>query len=451
MQKMSFKDVNPSLKDFYNRALDGQRRDDLDYAISTMKAVVQKAPGFIEARKKLREMELEKFDKVGGPGIGVALKNMRFSGKIRKMIPENPTRALTACEDMLALCVNNPTMLKLLAEAGEAAEAPFIVMEALELLIKFNPRAQDQIERLSELYRKEGQLDDTVKLFQALALQFPNDFDIQSKLRDATREAGRAKGKQNDTSERESLTLQLEDSILRDPGQARIMIEKYNAMLKENDSIDIRRKLASAYMVAGDYDMAAQALERVAKTLGSLDPQLDKLIEKAYLAKFDHNIRLLQSNPQAYENSEQQIAEYQTAREAFRLDRAQRRLAAYPRDAQLQLDLGNLHFERGEYDAAMVQFNEASNNSQRRVQARVGIGRIMMTQRNWTEAIRVFSEALGEMIRADRFKLDVMYDLARCYEAVGELPRALETFKEILQNNVKYRDVKQQIERIESA
>ncbi len=448
MQKLTLREVNPNLKEFYSRAIDGSRRDDYDYAISLLKTIVQKAPGFGEARTKLREFELAKLEKDGGPGMNVALRNMLKAGKIRKLVDSDPLQAMAMCEEELGRCLNNPPILKLLVEAAEKAEARFISIEALEFLVRFNSRSQAAIEQLVEFYKEEERLDDIVKLYQSLALERPGELEIQQKLREATQAAGREKGRRSSEAERESVTLQLEEGIIRDATQARIVIDKYNKMLAEADSIDIRRKLASAYMVSGDFDAAAHELETVAKMLGNSDPQLDKLIEKAYLAKFDHAINLLRSNPQAYENSEEQLAGFLRSRDAFRLERAKKRLEAYPKDAQLQVDLGHLYYELQDFPAAIAAFEQAQENHQRRAVARVGIARCKMMQRQYDEAIPFFVNGLSEMIKADRIKLEALYDLAQTYEQAGQLSKAVETFQEIMQNNVKFKDVKQQIARL---
>jgi predicted Zn-dependent protease len=445
MEKRSVKDVNPALKNFYERAVEAAQRGDYQYAITTLLGVVQKAPAFGEAREKLRAFEKDELERKGAGFVG--LRNMFKLGKIRSVIAESPVKAMALCEAELARCLQNVEVLKLLLEAAKKAEADFIAAETLELLVEFTSRS-DFADELAELYRKHNQLEEVVKVYQRLVTQFPNNEEYKTKLQEAGKASGREKSRREDTTEQESLTLQLEGGIIRDAAQAKILIDKFNQQLQENESLDVRRKLANAYMVAGDYDAAAKELEIVQKALGRPDAQLDKLIEKAYLAKLDHNIDLLKKNPQAYENSEAQIAEFTKAREEFRLYRAQKRLRLMPNDVGLLVDLADLHYERGEYETALEKYDTACENIQKRAAGNLGAARCLAAMNKLPDAVQRFEKAFEDMLRMDRARLEAMYECAGCYERLGETEKAIALYADVVKNNVKFRDAKRKLEEL---
>ena len=443
MEIRHLNDVSPALRDFYDRACEAAKRGDILYAVKSLTGVVQKAPAFAEARNKLRELEMQQL-RTAGPKM-VGLRNVFKLGAIRKCIASDPVKAMSMCEAELAFCLQNVEVLKALLEASQKAGADFITVETLDLLLEFAPSIA-YADQLAEIYRKQNRLEDVVKLYQKFVGEHPDNQEYRDRLTQAAKAAGKEKSRRADNAEQESLTLQLEGGIIRDAGQAKILIEKFNRQLAEKDSMDVRRKLANAYMVAGEYDAAAHELELVQKNLGHPDAKLDKLIEKAYIAKLDQTIELLRTNPQAYENSETQLKEFTTAREEFRLYRAQKRLRLMPNDLGLVVDLADLYFERAEYDKAMEQYDSLCSAVQKRWVGNLGAARCLAAMNRLDEAVTRFDAALEEMLRMDRTRLVAMYEMARCCEQLGRRDKAVETYREIVKNNTKFRDVQKRLE-----
>jgi len=61
-------------------------------------------------------------------------------------------------------------------------------------------------------------------------------------------------------------------------------------------------------------------------------------------------------------------------------------------------------------------------------------------------AIEQFQKAIDEMLVMDKDKENALYYLGVAYEHMGENEKALNCFKEIYQQNVNFRDVKEKIE-----
>ena len=61
-------------------------------------------------------------------------------------------------------------------------------------------------------------------------------------------------------------------------------------ILDGGESMDVRRKLASAYIIMGEFDKAIQELNKVIASTSAYDPTLDKRLEEAEIGKIDKEI-----------------------------------------------------------------------------------------------------------------------------------------------------------------
>ena len=456
MEKKTLRDVHVSIRDLYTRAIDGSSHGKFDYAVKLMKEVVKKVPALEEARTKLREFEKEKTKKLGlfaklsaSMGAGAAKK------KIAEALESNPLQALSMCEEELAKNLNNPDVLKLLADAAEKSDAHFIAIEAMNTLLEYSPNNENTLRRLLELYRQEDNIVKVEEILQTLSNRHPDDLALQAEWRTSTlqlkafrSEQERREIKKRVKENKDAVTLQLEDATIHDERQAKALITKYTRELQKGDSLDVRRKLAEAYLVAQNYDAAIRELEYVAEKLGALDPVLDKNIERGYLAKFDAVSADLEKRPEAYENAEAQVAQFKQQREEYRMDRALQRRQTYPNDTMLRFDLGVLYFERGQYREAIAEFAEAERSPQRKGPSLVYIGRCHMALEEYPQAVEAFEQGVQELFRMDKRKLEAMYFLADALEHCNEKERAIGYFSEIQEINPNFQDVGERLIRL---
>ena len=102
MEERTIKDVHPAIREFYNRAVDFERKQNWDFAANTMAEVVIRVPGFLAAREKLREYERNYTRSLKGSAPFMSkLKGFFAIPKIKKLIGTNPLDALTECEKLL--------------------------------------------------------------------------------------------------------------------------------------------------------------------------------------------------------------------------------------------------------------------------------------------------------------------------------------------------------------
>ena len=453
MEKKNLRDVPANIRDMYNRALtSADDPKNVDYAITLLADVVRRVPALAVARQKLRELEMKK-----KPGLFGKMKASQSSKKnlpkIQDEMTRSPLRALIMCEEEFAKNLNNPPVVRLMIAAARALKADFIEIEGLELLTHYQPGDDDMLKRLAELYHEAGENVKRSEILTNLANKYPDDYQLQALAKSAmnvinsrNQDEEARQAREKFAANRENLTVQLSDGTIHDERQARILIERLSVDVERSNSLDVRRKLAEAYLVAKDYDSAIEQLEKVAASLGTADPALDKTIESAYVAKFDSIISELEANPQDYENAEQQVAEFKTRRDNFRFERAESRLKTYPNDAQLQFDYAELCYSHNRLNEAVKYFEESVQTHRLRIPSLVYLGRCAIRYRDYDAAINYLNTAVGELGRMDKRKMEATYYLALALEHAERLSEAIALFEDLIAANPTYRDVAARLE-----
>ena len=308
--------------------------------------------------------------------------------------------------------------------------------------------------QLADAMQRNGQGIEALKIHQELIKKSPAaSLAEQAELRSAMALASIERGKFNDrkstganTADAEEAKIQLLlDGTIHDADQAQVLIDRFVAELKRTDSVDMRRKLADAYMVAGKYEEAYEEYNAVAKKLGVMDPLLDKLIEKAYLAQIQSSIDTLKANPENYDDPEQQIADLQKEYNSYRWRHTLKRAQGFVNDMQLQFDLAVLQFESDMIDEAVETFKRVADNPQKRRDSLVYLGRCALLRNELPQAAGYLEDAIKEMSRMDKYKREALYYLGCAKEASGDKTTAMECFRQIHASMSNYRDVPQRI------
>ncbi len=455
MERKNLNQVSIHVRDSYNRVAKSSASVDVDSAIGLLKDLVKQNPELGPARDRLRELERRKAAMQGAFSRTWAQFCSLFKLPIiRGRMLKNPVGAMGMCEDSLAKALDNPPVLTALADAAEAAEAPFIASEALSIIHEFHPKNEANSRRLAYALQASNQAREGLKILQEVAAKYPGDLGMQAELRSAMALASMERGKweeegssqQKASDTKAAVAQQLIEGTIHDAAQAQVLIDKFTKDLADNDSVDIRRKLADAYLVAEDYESAIREMKLVAKKLGALDPTLDKAIEKAYIAQLNQAIGELQAHPEAYENAEEQIVQLTEERESYRMRHAKQRVKTYPNDALLRFDLGEILFERNDFEGALTEFQQAMRSPQKRTECLLKLGQCFARKGQFDIAVEQFESAMKDMMRGSDQRLETLYFLGNTYEEAGNMEKAMDCYKEIYQGKANYRDVAQRID-----
>lgn len=447
--KKTLKDVSTATKSAYTKAMQVMNQNNLEYAITLFKEIVQFDPGFLDAREKLRKCERDHYEKMSSVAKALATaKALTHVTKGNILKAKKPKEAMNEAEEALALNLFNPAALTLLADAAKKLDAMFIAVEAYEIIVERDDKNESNIVKLGEYYKADGQGIKYLTICQKLADKYPGDLEKLALLREAAALASMEKGKwgQGEQSDfKKNLNQGNKDQgdrIIRAEDDIREMIEKYSKEIEEgNESIDTRRRLAELYLRAEEYEKAIEAYTWIVNKMGTLDPAIDKAIEKANTAISKRKVEkmIAEGRPQ------EEIDAEKKANYDYRMERYNDRIRLYPNDLQIRFEYAELLWEGGAVDNALEQFQIAQRNPQHRLIAIVYLGRCFAAKNQFDMAIEQFNRALEDMPTMNADKMFTLYHLGCTYETMGKKKEALDCFKQIYAVDIKYLDVAERI------
>ena len=461
IEEKTLRQITSDMRNNYQTALSAVEKNNIDYAILLLKSLIVKEPGFMDAREQLRKMERIKTKSAGffAKTMG-GIKAGSLAAKGKAKLGKHPKEAMKLAEDALAISLSNIPALNLLAQAGQALEADFITIEALELAAEYHPKNEGVLNWLADMYAEIGMGSKTLQIRQQIAAMHPNDMNKQQDVRAAAALATIEKGNLDQDDFRQSLKdedqavkSEQDDRIVRDIDDVKNLIDEYEQKIADGeDSMELHRKLAEMYQRGGDHDNALKNYNIVVEKMGTLDPHIDAAIEKSTVANFKTAIQQWEeygaADPANREEADQKIEEITSQMMEYRLERGLARVNLYPNDTELRFALATVYWEMGDIDNALQQFQIAQKNPHRRLSALVYLGRCFHEKGQNDIAAEQFEQAIEGLVAMNKEKMDALYYLAVTYESMGKKDKAAATFKQIYQANVTFRDVAERMENL---
>ena len=455
MERKTFSKAPIYAKNAYNQAAKQEQNGDLEGAITTLVNIVMICPEVPQLFERLREYETVKTRKVNAlVKLLCQLHSLLLAPIVLIRAITDPQGAMAMCEKSLGRCVDQPVLANALAFAAERCDAPWVITTTLNAIRIFHPNNEANLRKLAAAMQHNNQAQDALRIFQMIAKRHPSNMNIQAELREAMAVASIEHGswekdastqeKANDS--KDAVLQQLLQGTIHDADQAQLLIDKFQEMLQENDSIDIRRKLADACMIKGDFETAYDQYKTVAEKLGVEDPVLDKQIENAYISMLRSSIATIEANPDAYENAQGQIADLTAEIEDYRRRHIFQRAEKFPNDKQLQFDLAEYYYEKEDYVKAKEVFEQVADNPLKRRASLVYISRCLLKMGTPAEAIPLLEEAISEMIRMDKYKREALYYLGVASQQIGNIEKAVECFRSVRSSMPNYRDIQERME-----
>ncbi len=453
IEQKTLNSVSRATRSAYQKAIQVLDNNQLEYGITLLKAIVQREPGLIDARKRLRDAERQVAAKMNP--IKLFFAKMRAQKAViqgmAKLATKKPLDALACAEEALSNYLFHVGALNLMTDAAKAENAIFICVEAYELIVENDEKNEANMQKLGEFYKTEGDAMKYLSVCQKLAERQPNNLERQAALREAAARATMEQNRWDNENKNASFTDKLNkdntdqgDRIIRAEEDVREMIDKYQAEVQAgNESIDLRRKLAELLMRAERYEEAIKDYDWIVQKMGTLDPSIDKQIEKANVAIARKQIEEMSRNGA----SEAEIADANKQVYDYRMERYTERIRKYPNDLQIRYEYAELLWEGGDVEGALEQFQIAQRNPQRRLSAIVYLGRCFSTKKQYDMAIEQFQKALADMTSMDSQKMDTLYYLGVVYDAMGRSDDAFQCFKEIYAADVRFKDVAERMKK----
>jgi tetratricopeptide (TPR) repeat protein len=452
MPEKEIKDIPRAVREQYEKGVAATQRNNLDYAIAILTAVLNQEPALYPAREALRDAQLRKAGKRGG-----FFKNMFGTASASPLLAKaqielhtSPRQALNTAEQILSSDPHSVPAHKILADAALASDLPKTAVLSLQIVYKHAPDREVAL-KLGEAFALAGQSERAEKVLGDLARTFPGDPEILRALKDVSAkrtlseggyealEDGSGSYRDILRNKEEAVSLEQEKRAVKTEDVSARLLSEYEArILREPKNLRLLRSAAELHTQRHDFDKALEYYRRIIEAEGIAEPTLERAITETTLRKFEYELASL--DPQAPDHAERS-AQLQLQREQFELERARKMAENYPSDLQLRFDLGVLYFKAGKFTEAIQELQKAQSNPHKRTQALNYLGQCF-AQRGLNDlAARTFQNALKDKQGFDDEKKELLYELGCVLEKLGKAGDAIEQFKLIYEADIGYRDV----------
>ncbi len=479
------KDLSDNARSLWLKARSAIELRNYGYAISLLQVVLKEKPGFLDARKQLRAVEIAATKGKKSFLSGLSTASMKGGGAIKK----DPAAAMELAEKNLE---SDPTSVQannLLKDAAKAAGYPEVAAFALETLVNAHPNDTKLMHELGEHYLSMGSADKAVDVYSKIAAMNPADLVALKRSKDAAATASMKSGGWDEVAasggkldyrdliknKEEAVSLEQKNRVFKDVDMIDAQLaEVYPEWEANQQNVDLSRRLAKLYEdryeIAPEADTMNNALWYYTHTnslLSGSDPAVARKMSDLALKSIDAQTRAhldyiaqteawLQGEGAGHEEAEtyrqgvadskQQLEELKRQRAEMQIGEAKKRVERNPTDLGLRFELGERLLEAGMFNEAIPELQKARQNPNSRLKAMSHLGRCFVLKGMWDMAASQFKAAASEMVAMDQTKKDTLYDLGLTYEKMGKKEDYLACMKEIMESDYGYRDVSQRVE-----
>jgi tetratricopeptide (TPR) repeat protein len=463
MSLKSERDLNQNSRNQYNRAKDAYGSKNYEYAISLIQSVLRDEALFLEGRRFLRAIEIQKYESLNA--FSRQMQSMKVASSVVKLTTaakKHPSEQLAIAEEVLALDPFNSKANTLVADAGKALGFPEFKAFAYETLAKGKPNDKLILNTLAETYMELKDAVKAEKTYERLLELDPRDGDALSGLKNASAAHASKVGNWDTAKDYrdvlkdklESEQLEMQSKVVKSGSaldeQIRLKSEKHQA---EPANPAHPKAIAELYVQKNDYANAITWYQKAFELGGKVDSSLEKTIGDLRLRKVEKEMQELsqalagETDPGQQAAAEAALKEKKKELDDVRLFQAEARVRAYPNDGQFHFELGEALYKLGQYKRALPELQIGMKQPSIRHQAMNMMGLCFLAQGMNDLAVRRFADAAGELPVMDDVKKEIVYNLGLAYEATKQSEKALEEcWKKIYEVDMGYRDVAPRVE-----
>ncbi len=448
-----------AVEDLYAQACDAVERKNLDYAVYLCREVLRQEPQHPEARNLLRAAERRR-QQAGGASIGAMVaKPFRAVLTFVKALFKGPQGTLETYEDYLE---SYPRSFWALMNAGAAAAKAGYSEEAVKVfqdVVKQKPDNQKALRRTADALVRSGRSSEAVNYLSRLSELKPNDLDLVRELRDLQASEHMASHKMEtadsfrDLIRDKEVAEQLEESQRMTAAKSDLVreIENLEPQVEDNPEHVARiLRLAQLYQDVGRLEDAHKLLRQKHELLPG-DYQIRERLGDVQLAMYDKAIaaldRALKENPED-EAKKEKKQELQERRDEFALREFRWRHAQHPTDRAVQLQLGRVCLQAGEYNEAIAAFQAVSQDPRYAEEGRQLLGVCFTQKGQYDLALEQFDKAIKSHPNMDDEGKELRYLRAQTLQKMGRTEEALKGFKQIYSVDINYRDVDRRVDEL---
>lgn len=457
-----------------DKAREAVERRNYDYAIECYFQALRMNPDQAQARRELRMVEM-RLAKERGASLFAKVRVLLILVKARGLyLVRKYEAAMETTEEALKTSPDNTMILMLLGHAAQkaghlhAAQAGFEDVRTAKGGGK--PKVLLEASReLAFISETLGQNDLAKQVWEEVKRLDPADPDADSHVRDlhasdmTTKiEVGVASGKEGAKSRAmlkdsdETERRQREVSEIRTADDVLVAIEDTKQDLKKRpDDGRLHGKLGDLYRRAENYAEAKKAFEE-ARAKDPANPHWTFKLDDLEIWRATRELNELARKQRAGDQSVK--AECEKRRAAlldFRLKSYLEREKQYSTDGRIRYELGQVYFDLAEsrgdlalYDQAILRFQLIYPDPQYRHEAGLRMGQGFARKGQYDLALKRLSETLASLELKDLRWKNLMYAKGETLDLAGRKPEALQTFTQIYEIDVAFRDVSQRVDRL---
>lgn len=447
----------------FDRGRIALERGNYDYAMDIFTQILHINPSHLDSRKALREVQKRKFQDAGMPSSAKYLCWVKGIGSLLKLFIMSLLKryddAIEACEGLLKHYPSSKYVNFKLAKLCTYQGYTDVAIWVFEELRKENPDNVRILRCLGDLYKKKNDAKNAAECYERVIQLDPTDREAQQSLRDIAAIRTMIEGRWTDAGkeggyrkmlrdEQKAQDLEAAQAVLRTSDDVRKNIERVKRDI-ENDPRNKRywAQLGDLYRSIKEFEQAREAYNKARE----IDPNDFSIVEKLgdlRILEYDTELgevrQKLQQSPDD-QTLKVKLGQLSKERLEFAIQEYQKRVKARPTDLPAHFTLGELLFEAGRIREAAQHYQQAVNDPRNRRKACHKLGLCFIQQGLLELAVSQLEKAAQGVSLTTSETKEYVYVLADSYEKLGNVEKALENFKRIVEVDLNYRDVTERI------
>ena len=433
------------------------------YALTCYASAIKLDPGNMDTHNEMFKAAVGHFNAGGAPASRKELKDIDGSG---------PVDRFAAAELAWMRNVNNHGLaLRLLDAAGKANQSEFglwLAPKVLNMIRKSKKQSKSEYIKAKNLFAEVGAWDEAFLAGEAAVKLDPTDATLVQELKQLTAQrtivsggydkAGSDQGGFRQTVKDLDEQQRLEDDAAMTGGVAddRAVATARSALEENPSSPELIQKLAKVLIRKNTPESLEEAHQVYMDGYKRLDQYRFRMAAgDLRLSQASENIRLLEKKLEKADSAtkEEIEARVNAARADFRELKGSEyaeRVEKYPTDRNIKFELGNIQFEKSDFEGAMANFQECKDEPKYRVRSAHRLGNCFAEESWHQEAIAEYRDALDSIDASNAdLELPIKYDLmvslialARDQNSREFADEAAEICSSIVRKDIKYRDIR---------
>jgi tetratricopeptide (TPR) repeat protein len=438
--------VGGEVRQLWEKGYDCVEKKNYDYAMELLCMALEQDPSFFECRMALRAAQMKKHENAGRLAkMAAAAKTAHHLAQAKLALSKkNNFGALMHAEKILCADPENSSGHRVIVDASKSLDYPQTLISSLQLLKRVNPKDNSLTQELADALEMLGDYDQAEEVMAQLSRMNPDDIYLQQAYRDTAAKAtiyrgGYEKMMEDGEDDEEAVPSNFtSEDVLQEK-----IFHMEEKLQDEPDNHKLAVDIARLYVEQQDFERAFEYFDWVMENNPVGDSAMDKAVAEAHEARFEFNLRALNTDDP---NEAAEHARLIEERDAFMLENCQERADRYPTMLEFRFELGEWLFRAGDVNEAIHAFQRAQNSPGHRLRSLSYLGQCFLQRGMHDMAVSMFEKGLQEKSAMDDQKKEMVYHLGCVYEEIGKIAEAMEQFKSIYEVDIGYRDVAAKVE-----